>query len=211
MPINVAIVEDNKDLREMLVEILSSFKDLNCIADFADAEEFSEVFRHLNADVVLMDIMLPGRNGIQTVAMLKPIRPRVQFMMLTSFDQPDKTFDSLCAGATGYLLKNSPPEKLYEAIKEIHNGGSPMSPQIARMVVTAFTNQQVSSTFAGELTEREKEILQLLSKGLRYKEIAGKLFLSVETIRTYVRKIYAKLEVHSRTEALNKVFPSNGR
>lgn len=207
MRINVAIVEDDTDIRQSLEEIISSFEELDCIASFPNAEEFIDSFKYINADVVLMDINLPGKDGIKTVAELKPLKPKVQYLMCTSYEEPEKTFDSLCAGATGYLLKNCSPEKLFEAIKDIYQGGSPMSPQIARLVVTSFNQKQKASEEFEMLTQREKEILQYLAKGYQYKEIASKLFLSVETIRTYVRHIYDKLQVHTRTEALNKIFP----
>jgi DNA-binding NarL/FixJ family response regulator len=154
-----------------------------------------------------MDINLPGKNGIKAVAEMKPLKPKVQYLMCTSYEEPEKTYESLCAGATGYLIKTCTPEKLVQSIKEIYDGGSPMSPQIARLVVNSFSQKQKASTEFELLTEREKEILQLLSKGFQYKEIAAKLFLSVETIRTYVRHVYEKLQVHTRTDALNKVFP----
>ena len=206
MRINVVIVEDDADIRQSLEEIVSSSEEMNCVAAFPNAEEFIEAFRYINADVVLMDINLPGKDGIKAVEELKPLKPKVQYLMCTSYEEPEKTFRSLCAGATGYLVKNCTPEKLYEAIRDIYNGGSPMSPQIARLVVTSFSQKQATSDAFELLTEREKEILQHLSKGFQYKEIASKLFLSVETIRTYVRHIYEKLQVHTRTEALNKVF-----
>jgi len=205
--IKVAIVEDDEDIRHSLEEIISSSDEMNCVASFPNAEEFIESFKFISADVVLMDINLPGQDGIKTVAQLKPLKPKVQYLMCTSYEEPEKTFESLCAGATGYLLKSSTPEKLFDAVKEIYKGGSPMSPQIARLVVTSFNQKQKVSKEYESLTDREKEILQFLSKGFQYKEIADKLFLSVETIRTYVRHIYEKLQVHSRTEALNKVFP----
>ena len=207
-PINIAIVEDDDDIRHSLVEIIAASTALNCIAAFPNAEEFIESFKHLKLDVVLMDINLPGITGIEAVSILKKQKPTVQFLMCTSYDEPQKTFDSLCAGATGYLLKNSTAEKIFEAIKEIHAGGSPMSPQIARLVVGTFNQQQKQDTLLQSFSQREQEILTLLSKGFQYKEIADKLSLSVETIRTYVRNIYEKLQVHSRTDAVNKVFHS---
>lgn len=207
MHINVAIVEDDKDIRQSLEEIISSSDEMDCVAAFPNAEEFIDSFRYINADVVLMDINLPGKDGIKTVAEVKPLKPKVQYLMCTSYEEPEKTFDSLCAGATGYILKNCSPEKLFEAVKDIYKGGSPMSPQIARLVVTSFNQKQKATEEFKMLTEREKEILQFLAKGFQYKEIASKLFLSVETIRTYVRHIYEKLQVHTRTDALNKVFP----
>jgi DNA-binding NarL/FixJ family response regulator len=200
-------VEDDKDIRESFEDILNSSADINCIASFPNAEEFIDAFKYLNADVVLMDINLPGKDGIKAVAQLKPLKPKVQYLMCTSYEEPEKIFDSLCAGATGYLLKNCSSEKLFQAIKDIYNGGSPMSSQIARLVVTSFNEKQKATKEIDLLTEREKEILQLLAKGFQYKEIAAQLFLSVETIRTYVRHVYEKLQVHTRTDALNKIFP----
>jgi DNA-binding NarL/FixJ family response regulator len=205
--IKVVIVEDDKDIRESLEDIINSSTDINCIASFPNAEEFIDAFKYLNIDVVMMDINLPGKDGIKTVAELKPRKPKVQYLMCTAYEEPEKTFESLCAGATGYLLKNCSPEKLYDAVKEIYSGGSPMSPQIARLVVSSFNQKQKITAEFESLTEREKEILQLLAKGFQYKEMASQLFLSVETIRTYVRNIYEKLQVHTRTEALNKIFP----
>ena len=207
MRINVAVVEDDSDIRQSLEELIESSDEMNCVAAFPNAEEFIESFKYIHADVVLMDINLPGKNGIKAVAEMKPLKPKVQYLMCTSYEEPEKTYESLCAGATGYLIKTCTPEKLVQSIKEIYDGGSPMSPQIARLVVNSFSQKQKASTEFELLTEREKEILQLLSKGFQYKEIAAKLFLSVETIRTYVRHVYEKLQVHTRTDALNKVFP----
>ncbi|HRH50003.1 MAG TPA: response regulator transcription factor [Panacibacter sp.] len=205
MQINVAIVEDDADIRQSLEEIIASSDQLNCVASFPNAEEFIASFKYIRADVVLMDINLPGQDGITTVAQMKPQKPEVQYLMSTVYEEPEKIFESLSVGATGYLLKNCSAEKIFQAIKEIHNGGSPMSPQIARMVATSFNQKPKRSTEYETLTTREKEILDWLSKGFQYKEIADKLFLSLETVRTYVRHIYEKLQVHTRTEALNKI------
>lgn len=207
MKINVVIVEDDKDIRQLLEEMIAGYDDINCIASFPNAEEFIASFTYINIDVVLMDIGLPGKDGVAAVAQMKPIKPKVQYMMCTAFEEPEKTFQSLCAGATGYLLKNCSPDDLVRSIKDIYNGGSPMSPQIARLVVSSFSNRQKAAAEYNLLTEREKEILQHLSKGYLYKEIAANMFLSVETIRTYIRHIYEKLQVHTRTDAINKVFP----
>ena len=205
--INVAIVEDDNEIRNMMREFLNTTDDIHCFADFANAEDFEKKFGSLNIDVVLMDITLPGMSGIQCVSRMKPKRPGVQYLMCTSHDEPEKTFDSLCAGATGYLLKSASPSQLFDAIRDIHKGGSPMSAQIARLVVNSFPdkhkNQQLLETF----TKREQEILHALAKGYQYKEIADQLFISIETVRTYLRKIYETLQVHSKVEALNKVFP----
>ncbi len=207
MPVNVVIVEDDTDIRQSLEDMLADCDDINCVASFPNAEEFITSFPYINTDVVLMDIGLPGIDGIAAVEQMKPMKPKVQYLMCTSFEEPEKTFQSLCAGATGYLLKNCSSTDLFRAIRDIYNGDSPMSPQIARLVVSSFNKQQKKATEYDTLTEREKEILQHLSKGYQYKEIAGRMFLSIETIRTYIRNIYEKLQVHTRTEALNKVFP----
>jgi len=205
--IHVALVEDDNEIRESIREFLSTADDLQCTGVFSRAEDIVSAFKNLSVDVVIMDITLPGMNGIQCVAQLKPVRPEVQFLMCTQHEEPEKTFDSLCAGATGYLIKNSAPEKLFEAIRDIHKGGSPMSAQIARMVVNSFPDKQKNSELLSTFTLREQEILHALAKGYAYKEIADKLLISIETVRTYLRRIYEKLQVHSKVEALNKVFP----
>lgn len=206
MPVNVIIVEDDSDIRSSLEDMLSGGADIDCVASFSNAEAFIAAFPYINADVVLMDIGLPGIDGIEAVAQMKPVKPKVQYLMCTSFEEPEKTFQSLCAGATGYLLKNCLPAELFRAVQDIYNGGSPMSPLIARLVVSSFTKQPKTTQEYDTLSAREKEILQYLSKGYQYKEIAAKMVLSVETIRTYIRHVYEKLQVHTRTDAVNKVF-----
>lgn len=208
MAINVVVVEDDNEVRKSLVHAVSSADDLNCIGSFSNAEQFLESFPFLNIHVVLMDINLPGADGIQTVGRLKENNPEVQFMMCTSFDDPQRTFASLAAGATGYLLKNISHEKLREAIRDISNGGSPMSPEIARLVVASFTMKavQAPNKIIEKLSKREQEILKLLAEGYQYKEIANILFVSVETIRSHIRSIYETLQVHSRIDAINKVY-----
>lgn len=205
--IKIAIVEDDKEVRTMMCNYLDNIVGINCIAAFSKAEELIKVYKDVEVDVVLMDIGLPGISGIQCVAQLKPLKPQVQFLMCTSYDEPEKTFDSLCAGATGYILKSAPPEKIVEAIHDIYNGGSPMSTQIARLVVNSFSQKNQQLQLLNTFTTREQEILIALSKGYQYKQIADTLFISVETVRTYLRHIYEKLQVHSKVEALNKVFP----
>ena len=204
--IRVAIVEDHKDIRESLTNIINAAQDMHCVGAYGNAEDFMEAFPTLELDVALMDINLPRLNGITCVETLKPQRPAVQYLMCTVFEDNDKVFDSLCAGATGYVLKNTPTQQLYESIRDINTGGSPMSGIIARKVAASF-HKGTPEPEASVLSKRENEILALLSKGYRYKEIADLLFLSTETIRTHVRNIYEKLHVRSRTEALNKVFP----
>ena len=205
--IRVALVEDDVDIRESMMDILPIPDDIVCNHSFEKAEDFIKVFEKLMVDVVLMDITLPGMTGIQCVRESKPKRPDVQFLMCTSHNDAQRTFDSLCAGATGYLLKNSTPNELHNAIRDIHKGGSPMSSEIARMVVSSFPNKNQNNDLLSTFTTREQEILHSLAKGYSYKEIASELFISIETVRTYLRKIYHKLQVHSKVEALNKVFP----
>ncbi len=205
--IYVVVVEDDDEVRNSMKEFLSATDDLSCVAVFSNAEDFMKQFSNLTMDVVVMDISMPGMTGIQCVSQMKPRRPQVQYLMCTSHMEAEKTFDSLCAGATGYLLKNSPPEKLFDAIRDIHKGGSPMSAQIARLVVNSFPDKKRNTGLLETFTTREQEILYALAKGYQYKEIAEQLFISIETVRTYLRKIYEKLQVHSKVEALNKVFP----
>ena len=209
MIIQVAIVEDNKYMRTALQDVVSSSESLCCRATFEDAESFSAQFMDLNVDVVLMDIQLPRNSGIQTVARLKPRKPDVHFLMCSISDDSISIFDSLSAGATGYLLKNDDPADIIKAIIDVKNGGAPMSGKVSRQVVESFQSRKTSSAIMELLSQREWEILTLLDKGYRYKEVADKLCLSFETVRTYVRDIYEKLEVHSRTDALNKVFQKN--
>jgi DNA-binding NarL/FixJ family response regulator len=207
MNFKVSIVEDDAEISKALALLLKSFPEVEHISTHNNSEAFINDFDSLIPDVVIMDIELPGMNGIECVRELKLHHPATQFMMCTVFEEDDKLFESLCAGATGYLLKNSSPEKIREALKEIFNGGSPMSPQIARKVVARFTPQAPNPELS-ILSEREKEILNYLSKGLRYKEIAAQVFVSTDTVRKHARNIYEKLQVNSRTEALNKVYGS---
>ena len=209
MTIQVAIVEDNKFIRTALQDVVCSSESLHCRAIFEDAESFSAQFMDLNLDVVLMDINLPGNSGIQTVARLKARKPGVHFLMCSISDDSVSIFDSLSAGATGYLLKNESAYDIIRAIIDVKNGGAPMSRNVSRQVVESFQKRKANTSVLELLNPREWEIITLLDKGFRYKEIADKLFLSFETVRTYVRNIYEKLEVHSRTDALNKVFQKN--
>ncbi len=202
--IKVIIVEDDHQVREGLRQLISGSDGYNCVAACSSAEEaLGQIAGHHPA-VVLMDINLPGMNGIECVVCIKNSWPDIQVMMLTVFDNTDEIFKSLTAGATGYLLKKTPPAKLLEAITELVNGGSPMSGEIARKVVQTFASPVRHSLPDSNLTVREEEILSYLSKGYLYKEIAVELFISIETVRTHIRKIYQKLQVRTRTEALLK-------
>jgi DNA-binding NarL/FixJ family response regulator len=203
----VALVEDDPEIRGLMKELFSLSEDVVCVHDYERAEDFMKEFKDMIVDVVLMDITLPGVDGIQCVRECKPGRPEVQFLMCTSHSDARRTFDSLCAGATGYLLKNSSPDQIFQAIRDIHNGGSPMSSEIARMVVSSFPNKNQDHALLEMLSTREQEIIHELAKGYSYREIADRLFISIETVRTYLRKIYEKLQVNSKVAALNKVFP----
>jgi DNA-binding NarL/FixJ family response regulator len=205
--IKVAIVEDDIDVRAALREIIPVSGDIECVEVFPTGEAFLAGFDDLQADVVLMDITLPGISGIECVEQTKAKRPGLQYLMFTSHNDAERTFQSLCKGATGYLLKNSTPQQIFEGIRDIQNGGSPMSAEIARMVVASFSKQPENNQLLQSFSPREQEILLALSRGLSYKEIASELYISIETVRTYLRKIYETLQVHSKVEALNKVFP----
>ncbi len=205
MAIKLVLVEDNAQLLHNLQLILSYYEELSVLASFSNAEDYINSFITLQPDVVIMDINLPGASGIEAVGRLKPLNEKVQYLMCTIYDDEEHIFKALCAGASGYLLKNTAPEKFLQAIKDIYNGGSPMSPEIARKVVRSFQQPVKSNSDYENLSPREKEILDFLSKGLRYKEIANELFISIETVRSHIRNIYEKLQVNSRTDALNKI------
>lgn len=205
--IQVCIVEDNSDLRFGMKMILDNCEDIQCIGDFPNAEEALTFMHQKKPDVVLMDINLPGMNGIEAIYNLKTLCPETQFLMITVLEDDDMIFKSLQAGATGYLLKKSSVSQIAQAVLDIHNGGSPMSPGIARKVLAAFQNRDVpGKPDYMNLSEREIEIVNLLAKGYRYKEIADLMCISQATVRTHIYNIYQKLHVQSRTDALNKIF-----
>ena len=207
MEIKVGIVEDEKQIRDSLVILINGSEGFCCEHAFESAEDAIAIIPTLDLDVILMDIHLPGKDGIACIKELKTLTDEVQFLMCTSFEDTDSVFNALKMGATGYITKTTQPSKILDAIVEVYNGGSPMSSHIARKVVASFYDISKENKELQKLSEREKEILNLLSKGLRYKEIADTLFLSTETVRTHIRNIYEKLQVNSRTEALNKTFP----
>ena len=204
MNINVAIVEDNDKIRDGLSLLIDGSEGFHCVATYSNAEDALKFLPGQKPDVVLMDIQLPKMSGIECVENLIEKSPDLQIMMLTVYEDNEQVFKSLAAGATGYILKRTPPAELLEAIRELHDGGSPMSDQIARKVVQTFQQIGKSSKETENLSERETEILSYLAKGYQDKEIAEKFFLSVKTIRTHLRNIYKKLHVHSRTEAVLK-------
>ena len=202
--INISIIEDQRDMRDSLAECLGNVPGLRCVGAHATAEDGLRDIPNENPDVVLMDINLPGMNGIQCVAKLKKRLPNLQVLMLTTYDEGDMIFDSLRAGANGYLLKNMPQEEMVQAVQQVHAGGAPMSLQIARKVINHFHKTKPASEVE-QLTVRELEILRLLAKGHMYKEIADQLAISLSTVRTHVSAVYEKLHVHSRTEAAMKL------
>jgi DNA-binding NarL/FixJ family response regulator len=204
--IRVAIVEDTVEIREGLGALINGSDGFRCIASYATAEAALRDLERQNPDVVLMDINLPGMSGIECTREIKARQPATPIMMLTIYEDHDKIFESLKAGASGYILKKTPPAKLLESIQDLHTGGSPMSSQIARKVVGAFQHMAPSPKDTDNLSRREQEILSYLAKGYRYKEIADTLFISIETVRTHLRNIYEKLHVRSRSEAVLKLF-----
>ena len=207
MDISVAIIEDQKDTRKMLSILINGSEGYECVATFENGEDAIARIPQLAPDVVMVDIHLPGVSGIECVHQLKALCPRSQFIMCTSLEDTDNIFNALQAGATGYLTKSTPPQKILEAITDAHNGGSPMSSQIARKVITYFQQQpSKKNTELEKLSAREQEILQYLSKGYRYKEISALLFINIETVRKHIHNIYEKLQVGSRTDAINKAY-----
>jgi len=204
MAIKVAIVEDMEKIRNGLAALIGGSEGFRCSETYASAEEALRRLPVYNPDVVLMDIHLPRMSGIECLEKLKERNPDLQVVMLTVYEDDENVFKSLVAGAAGYVLKRTPPAELLEAIREVHQGGSPMSTQIARKVVQAFRQMGMSSRETENLTERENEILGYLAKGYQDKEIADKFFLSVKTVRTHLRNIYKKIHVRSRTEAVLK-------
>jgi DNA-binding NarL/FixJ family response regulator len=203
--IRVVIVEDNKEIREGLQLLIDGSDGFACAQTFATGEEALEKLPGLCPDVVLMDINLPGINGIEAVRRLKSQCSDTQFIMSTVYEDDESIFESLKAGASGYLLKKTAPAKILDSIIEVYHGGSPMSGQIARKVIASF--QQKDSIDGSELlTQREKEILKSLAKGLRYKEIASEFNIGIETVRSHARNIYEKLQVQSRMDAINKIM-----
>lgn len=204
MRTRVAIVEDNEGTRTSLASLLERAADFQVVGCYPDAESALGEAPARQPDVVLMDIKLPQMNGADCVARMKTALPKTQFIMLTVYADDESLFNSLLAGANGYLLKRTPPAKLLEAIRDVRAGGSPMTPEIARRVVQFFRSQAPNQNDLGKLTPREKQVLDQLAQGFRYKEVSGNLNLSMDTVRTHIRNIYEKLRVHSRTEALLK-------
>jgi DNA-binding NarL/FixJ family response regulator len=205
MPITVSIVEDQEPLRNTLARVLNRAEGFKCISHFGTAEEAIKEIPKNPPEVVLMDINLPGINGVECVRQLKEKLPKLLLMMLTVYEDTENIFNALAAGASGYMLKRTPRAELLEAIKEVQRGGSPMTTHIARLVVQSFQKPvQAPDPAIENLSPREQEVLDCLAQGLIYKEIADKLNISYETVHTYIRRIYEKLQVRTRTEAVAK-------
>jgi DNA-binding NarL/FixJ family response regulator len=204
--IEVAIVEDEDDIRDALRILIGGSPGFKCNLVFASAEEALKMLPLHQPDVIIMDINLNTMNGIDCILALKDKMPKSQFMMCTIYDDDDNIFKALQSGASGYILKRTPPAQILEAIKDLQQGGSPMNNEIARRVVQSFQRKSKFSIHTENLTSREKEILDFLAKGFLYKEIADKLFISKETVKKHIHNIYVKLQVQTRTEALNKAF-----
>ncbi len=208
MNINVAIFEDNKLLKDALEAILNGTNGFNCTGSYPDASMLEQRIKSSNPDVIMMDIELPGLNGIEATSIIHEKFPEIKVLIQTVFDDNTKIFRALCAGASGYILKNDPPSKQLDAIQEVFNGGAAMSSSVAKKILEFFNHQNIILSEPSDkeynLSDREKEILKLMVEGHNYRTIAEKSFISYETVRTHVKKIYRKLHVASRSEAINK-------
>ncbi|HMQ47767.1 MAG TPA: response regulator transcription factor [Saprospiraceae bacterium] len=206
MPIRILLYEDNVALRESLQVLIGGLPQFDLLAAFGHCLNIEEEVSRLVPDVILMDIDLPERSGIEGTVLAKRIRPSVDVLMLTVFDDNEKVFQSVCAGASGYLLKKTPPAKIIEAIEDVYEGGAPMTSSIARKVLELFPRQPAKNAELDKLSPREQEVLNSLASGNSYKMVADQLSISIETVRTHIKRIYEKLHVHSVAEAIAKAF-----
>jgi DNA-binding NarL/FixJ family response regulator len=207
LAIKVAIFEDNAQLREMLFQIINLTEGLSCTGAYPDAMDLEYKIRRSQPEIILMDIDMPGISGIEAVRIIRDKFPEVQVMMQTVFEDSEKVFASVCAGASGYLLKNTLSEQIISAIKELKNGGAPMSPGIAKKVINRFQEQNpYIKNEEYKLSGREKEVLTCLMKGMSYKMIAEACFISIDTVKFHIKKIYEKLHVNSKSEAVIKAL-----
>jgi DNA-binding NarL/FixJ family response regulator len=204
MAVRIVIFEDNHKLRHSLAALLGSREEYEVAGHFPDCMQAADVVRDLNPDIILMDIDMPGISGIEGVSIVKNVKPEVSVIINTVFEDDDKLFKCLCAGANGYLLKKTPPQKIFDAIREVLDGGAPLSPQIARKVLSTFHTN--NNKFKYSLTAREIEVLQYLTKGYGSKQIAAEMFLSFETVRSHLKNIYEKLHVNCGKEAIVKAL-----
>jgi len=206
--LKVVVVEDSDSIREGLKILIDGTEGYSCIGVFSDSETMLKNIVKLNPDVLLMDLGLPGMGGIEGIKKVKVLLPDLTILILTVYEENDLVFEAICAGASGYLVKKTPPSKLLEAIQEAHDGGAPMSSHIARKVFDFFQTKKppITSKSVYALTAREKEILSGLVEGHNFKSIADSLFISIETVRYHFRNIYKKLHVHSQSEAVAKAI-----
>ena len=205
--IRIVIVEDNRTIRDGLTVLMNATDGLNCVAGYRDCESMLENIKGDNPDLMLMDIGLPGMSGIEGIKQVKELFPEMVILVLSVYEDDENIFDAICAGASGYLIKKTPPAQLIEAIKEAHAGGSPMTSHIARRVVNFFQeNLRLSEDSDIDLSEREKQILSNLAKGQSYKMIADTIYISIDTVRYHIRNIYKKMHVHSQSEAVAKAL-----
>ena len=205
VPIRICMVEDDLKLQALMARWLRQEPELLLVNAYADAESALAGIPADRPDVVLMDINLPGRNGIECVAQLKSKLPATQFAMITVYEDEDKILEALKVGATGYLVKQTPRAEVIAAIRELHCGGSPMTPNIARKVVQSFQRSKPPAAAPPLLSEREQQVMDLLAQGYLYKEISGSLGISQGSLHTYIRRVYEKLQVHSRAQAMAKL------
>jgi DNA-binding NarL/FixJ family response regulator len=209
MPIKVCIVEDLPEVRDGLADLVRSDRELLLLEMFGNAEAAAAALPGIHADIVIMDINLPGMTGIECIRQIRDKCPGTQFMIFTVYENDEKVLQAMQAGATGYLLKRTSPERIVEGIKELNQGGSPMSSNIARKLINIFLDEK-KATKKEILSDRENEVLQLLADGLLYKEIADRLHIVHGTVRQHIHNIYEKLHVHNRTEAVNRYFERGG-
>lgn len=207
MKIRVVIFEDNESLRLGLFHLVNSRKEYQCVGAYKDCMNLVQNIKDTNPDIVLMDIQMPGIDGIEAVRILRDKYPNLKILMQTIFEDNDKIFQSILAGASGYILKNTPSERILDSLKEVYEGGAPISPSIATKVLKMMVPADAGHSF--NLTDREKEILGCLVKGMSYKLIAKTCFISVDTVRGHIRRIYEKLHVHSKGEAVAKAIKRN--
>jgi DNA-binding NarL/FixJ family response regulator len=203
---NIVIYEDNPYLRNSLIEFLNTHEDFRVVGAFENCNEVFDQMKTLNPGIVLMDIGMNGVNGLEGLKIIKQNFPDILVMMLTVFEDNDHIFEAICRGASGYLLKNTPVEKIPDAIRDLLSGGAPMTPSIARKVIRSFQNLSIKQEDPYGLSPREAEVLDLLTTGHSYKMIAEKCHISLETVRSHIKKIYEKLQVHSATEAVSKIL-----
>ncbi|HYV90534.1 MAG TPA: response regulator transcription factor [Chitinophagales bacterium] len=206
MTIRVTIFEDNNSLRHGLYQLIDGSDSFSCVGAFPDCNNLIENIEKSKPHVVLMDIEMPGMNGIEAVRILSEKKPEIKILMQTIFGENEKIFQSICAGASGYILKNTSPARILEAIKETYEGGAPMSPSVAKKVLKMVQEQNGSRNSSFDLSEREKEVLSCLMKGMSYKLIGEHCFISIDTVRGHIRNIYEKLHVHSKSEAVAKAI-----